>query len=223
MAGEKGEAGGTARGKSGRNEDERNIPIAVAAVSSLEVGSFTTSWHVESRSFVRLSAGWRVRAQTAQPWTFTFQPLRGRLFSSAPVNGAPPLTPASPPPPPLCEYGIDRIACTRGIIHLPAAEDLAPTRLPFLRPYRYISLVIRTIDCDGAPWVPKPFRSCPKGMYVPRQPSLTAARCQTKINLNGGAGDSRPLGIFRRGGEFLLSRGAGKGDVESERNECILK
>ncbi|KAF7380864.1 hypothetical protein HZH66_014240 [Vespula vulgaris] len=38
--------------------------------------------------------------------------------------------PPSPPPSsaPLCERGIDRIACVPGIIHLPVAEDLAPAR-----------------------------------------------------------------------------------------------
>lgn len=119
-------------------------------------GSFIASWHVESRLTESRLA--RTRERTAQSWTFTFQPLRGRLFSSAPVNGAPPPTPATPPPSPLCEYGIDRVACTRGIIHLPAAEDLAPTRPLFPRPYRYIPRnLIATISCQN------PFRRNRRG------------------------------------------------------------
>lgn len=70
-------------------------------------------------------------------------PYEARLFfSSATVNGALP-PPLASQPTPLCEYRIDGVACVRGIIHLPAAEDLAPVRP--LRPYRYIP-VIRFID-----------------------------------------------------------------------------
>ncbi|KAL2722960.1 hypothetical protein V1477_019551 [Vespula maculifrons] len=51
--------------------------------------------------------------------------------------------PPSPPPSsaPLCERGIDRIACVPGIIHLPVAEDLAPARPTTSSAKREVSIV----------------------------------------------------------------------------------